>query len=559
MNKKQRLELTWVGKYERPRLETRILLEDERKSYHAKQRISENDVFDNRLIYGDNLLALKALEQDFTGKIKCVFIDPPYNTGSAFEHYEDGLEHSTWLSLMRDRLEIIRRLMSRDGSLWITIDDNEAHYLKVMCDEIFGRDNFVANAIWQKKYTVANDAKWLSENHDHVLVYALNKEVWRPYRLARSAEMDGRYRNPDNHPKGPWKATPLYAKRTGTEKEQGFTFRFKNGVVWSPPRGTSPRFPTEALREMDDNEEIWFGTDGKATPSRKTFLSELKVAGPPAPTVWLHSEVGNNHEGREEVKAINPDDPFATPKPEKLLKRILDLATMPGDLVLDSFAGSGTTGVVAHKMERRWIMVELGEHCHTHIIPRLRKIIDGEDPGGITEAVDWKGGGGFRYYRLAPSLLEKDRWGNWVISSNYNPAMLTEAVCKLMGFTYSPSERHYWMHGRSSENDFIYVTTQSLNHEQFKAISSEVGDERTLLICCKAFRANLEAFPNLTMRKIPQAVLRKCEWGKDDYSLNVANLPMAAPKEEEPLSAAKPQKDGRAPTTQDDLFLGAAK
>ncbi len=208
------------------------------------------------------------------------------------------------------------------------------------------------------------------------------------------------------------KSTPLYAKRTGSEKEQSFSYTFKNGFVWTTPKGMSPRFPAESLRRLDENNEIWFGSDGKANPSRKTFLNELKVSGPPSPTIWLHSDVGHNHEAREEVKACNPDDPFATPKPERLLKRILDLATEPGDLVLDSFAGSGTTGAVAHKTGRRWIMIELGEHCSTHILPRMKKVIDGGDLGGITKLVDWKGGGGFRYYHLAPSLLEKDKWGS---------------------------------------------------------------------------------------------------------------------------------------------------
>ena len=303
----QKLELTWIGKENRPHLEPRILLEDPEKSYHASHRVTDQDIFDNRLIFGDNLLALKALEQEFAGKIKCVFIDPPYNTGSAFVQYDDGVEHSIWLSLIRDRLEIIRRLLAADGSLWITIDDTEAHYLKVLCDEVFGRFNFVANVVWQKKYTIANDSKWLAENHDHILVYAQNKDLWRPYRLERSAEMDGRYHNPDNHPKGVWKATPLYAKRTGSEKEQAFSFRFKNGVVWTPPRGTSPRFPADTLRQMDDNDEIWFGNDGKSTPSRKTFLADLKIAGPPAPTVWLHSDAGNNHEAREDWTLDNSD------------------------------------------------------------------------------------------------------------------------------------------------------------------------------------------------------------------------------------------------------------
>lgn len=526
--RKQKLELTWIGKENRPKLEPRILLEEPEKSYHAKHRVTDKDVFDNRLIFGDNLLALKALEQEFTGKIKCIFIDPPYNTGSAFEHYDDGVEHSIWLSLMRDRLEILRRLLAGDGSLWITIDDNEAHYLKILCDEVFGRINFVGNAVWQKKYTVANDAKWLSDNHDHVLIYALNKENWRPYRLQRSADMDKRYSNPDNHPKGPWKSTPLYAKRTGSEKEQAFRFRFKNGCEWSPPRGSSPRFPADTLRQMDENDEIWFGTIGTATPSRKTFLSELKVEGTPSPTVWLHTEVGNNHEAREEVKLVNPNDSFSTPKPEKLIKRILDLASKPDDLILDSFAGSGTTGAVAHKMGRRWIMVELGEHCHTHIIPRLKKVIDGEDSGGISKAVNWKGGGGFRYYRLAPSLLEKDNWGNWVINKTYNAAMLAEALCKLEGFIYSPSDSIYWQHGVSTEQDFIYITTANLTHEQLQQLSDEVGPDRTLLVLCTAFRGQGD-YPNLTVKKIPRQVLSRCEWGHDDYSLRVENLPQVPP------------------------------
>jgi len=523
---KQKLELTWIGKENRPRLEPRILVEDPEKSYHAPYRVGENDLFDNKLIFGDNLLALKALEQEYAGKVKCVFIDPPYNTGSAFEHYDDGVEHSIWLSLIRERLEIIKRLLANDGSLWITIDDNECHYLKVICDEIFGRNNFVSNVVWQKKYTVANDAKWLSDNHDHILIFAKNKEIWRPNRLGRSDEMNARYRNPDNHPKGPWKSTPLHAK-SGSAKGKDFTFTFTNGIAWSPPQGTFPRFSEDTLKLLDKEKAIWFGVDGTATPSRKTFLSELKLDGPPSPTVWLSQDVGNNHEASTEVKVFNTADPFGTPKPEKLLNRILNLATNPGDLVLDSFLGSGTTAAVAHKMGRRWIGIELGEHCHTHCIPRLQKVIDGEDLGGITKAVEWKGGGGFRYYKLAPSLLEKDKWDNWVISKEYNAAMLAEAVCKLEGFVYAPSDSLYWQHGYSTEQDFIYTTTASLTHAQLQQLSDEVGPERSLLVVCTSFRGAKEGYPNLTVKKVPKAVLNRCEWGKDDYSLRVENLPKA--------------------------------
>ncbi|MEQ8762539.1 MAG: site-specific DNA-methyltransferase [Planctomycetota bacterium] len=545
--KKTKLELTWIGKDEHPRLEPRILLNDSERSHHSSKRVTDSDIFDNLLVHGDNLLALKALEQEYAGKIKCAFIDPPYNTGSAFEQYEDGIEHSIWLSLMRDRIALLHSLLAEDGSLWITIDDNEAHYLKVVCDEVFGRFNFVSNVVWQKKYTVANDAKWLSDSHDHVLIYARNKEIWRPYRLPRTEAMNARYRNPDNHPKGPWKATPLYAKRKGSKKEQAFTFRFKNGVVWSAPAGTSPRFPDHKLRELDEGDEIWFGADGKANPARKTFLAELKIEGPPAPTVWLHSDVGNNHEAREEAKRANPEAPFATPKPERLLKRILDLATQPGDIVLDSFAGSGTTGAVAHKMRRRWIMVELGDHCMTHIAPRLQRIADGEDDVGITEEVAWDGGGGFRFARLAPSLLRRDKWGNWIISDQYNGEMLAEAMCKLEGFTYAPNSTSYWQQGQSTERDYIYVTTQTLTHAQLQVLSAEVGPDRTLLVCCSAFRADPDEFENLTITKIPAAVLSRCEWGRDDYSLNVESiLSEGLPLEADEDTAEETKKTTRA-------------
>jgi adenine-specific DNA-methyltransferase len=466
-------------------------------------------------------------------------------SGRSCSNYDDAIEHSIWLTLMQQRLHLIHLLLSDDGSLWVSIDDDEGHYLKVLIDEIFGRQNFICTVVWQKKYTQANDAAFFSDNHDFILVYAKDKRKFRLNGLPRGAEQDRAYRNPDNDPRGPWKATPLHAK-SGTNTA---SFKFKNGVVWTPPIGTFRRFSDAEMEKMDKSGQIWFGRDGSSVPSRKTYLSDVRQTVVPK-SIWLSDEVGHNHEARDEARAIVPGDPFPTPKPEKLLYRVLTLATNPGDIVLDSFAGSGTTGAVAHKMGRRWIMVELGEHCHTHIIPRMRKVIDGEDPGGITKAVGWKGGGGFRYYRLAPSLIERDQWGQPVISRAYNAAMLAEAMCKLMGFRYEPSADVFWQQGRSSERDFIYTTTRTLTHEELAAISAQVGDDRTLLICCKAFRmAKPDAFPNLTVKKIPNAVLAKCEWGKDDYSLNVANLPMAAPVEE--LAApARPRRRNRTP----DLF-----
>jgi adenine-specific DNA-methyltransferase len=527
---KTKLELTWIGKDKRPKLEPRILLEDPEKSYHAKHRVSENDLFDNKLIFGDNLLALKALEQEYTGKVKCVFIDPPYNTGSAFVHYDDGLEHSLWLSLMRDRLEIIRNLLSEDGSLWITIDDNEAHYLKVLCDEVFGRGNFVCNIIWEKADSPRNSARQFSTDHDHLLVFSKNPE-WIPKRLARTDAANSIYSNPDNDSRGSWLPGDPYANKPYSKGQ--YSIVGPTGREFSPPPGRFWRISEEKLREMDEDGRIWWGPTGNARPSIKRYLSEVGDLVPR--TLWSKADVGSNRTSKNELRKLFPGvSSFDTPKPERLIERILNIATNLEDLVLDSFAGSGTTGAVAHKMGRRWIMVELGEHCHTHIVPRLQKVIDGEDQGGISKAVLWQGGGGFRYYSLAPSLLEKDRWGNWVVNKAYNPEMLAEALCKLEGFTYAPSDTQWWSHGYSTEQDFIYVTTQNLSVAQLQELSEEVGGERSLLVCCAAFRCKADRFPNLTLKKIPKMVMSRCEWAHDDYSLNVANLPQMKRPDAEP-------------------------
>lgn len=540
MTNKQKLELTWIGKEIRPRLEPRILLEYPEKSYHAVHRVTDNDIFDNRLIFGDNLLALKALEQEFAGKVKCIYIDPPYNTGSAFTHYDDGIEHSLWLSLLRDRLELMRVLLSTEGSIWISIDDDESHYLKVLCDEIFGRVNFVANVIWEKKYSPQNDAKWLSDSHDHILVYAKNKDIWRPNLLPRTEEMDARYKNLDNDPRGPWKPSGLDVKTYSAEYDYPITT--PSGRVVTPPGTSCWRLSKKRFAEYLSDNRIWFGPAGSNIPAIKRFLSEVQQ-GSVCKTIWTYGEVGHNQDAKKEVIAFNSKDAFSTPKPERLIERILTLATYQGDLVLDSFAGSGTTGAVAHKMGRHWMMIELGEHCHTHIIPRLQKVIDGTDEGGITKAVDWKGGGGFRYFSLAPSLLEKDKWDNWIINKDYNAAMLAEALCKLEGFVYAPSDTLYWQHGHSTEQDFIYVTTQNLSPEQLQQLSDEVGSERSLLVLCSAFRGNSDHYSNLTVKKIPTQVLSRCEWGHDDYSLRVENLPKAPTATT--VTAGKPSPPGQ--------------
>ena len=563
---KQKLELTWIGKHKRPKLEARILLEDPDKSYHAKVR-SEAAAFDNRLIFGDNLLALKALEQEFTGEVKCVFIDPPYNTGSAFTHYDDGLEHSIWLGLMRDRLEIIKRLLSDDGSLWITIDDNEAHYLKVLCDEVFERRCFIASNVWQKRYSREN-REAIGDSHDYILVYAMNPIKFKEQRhlVPMNEEQAKVYRNPNNDPKGRWRPIPMTAQAGHATSEQFYEVITPTGNIHTPPAGRCWGISKATYEHLLSEGRIYFGKDGNAQPNIIRYLSE--VPGVTPWTWWPHEEVGHTDEAKKEMHALfGKNDPFLTPKPERLINRIIHIATNPGDLVLDSFAGSGTTGAVAHKMGRRWIMVELGEHCHTHIIPRLQKVIDGEDQGGISKAVNWQGGGGFRYFRLAPTLIVNDKWGNQIINPDYNPEMLAEALAKLEGFTYMPSENLWWQHGYSSENDFIYVTTQSLSVEQLQVLSDEVGAGRSLLICCSAWRGitadqAAERFPNLSLKKIPKMILKRCEWGHDDYSLNVSNLPMAEEEpeprssENQPAAKTKPVKRKSAVENQGGLFDG---
>lgn len=365
---------------------------------------------ENMIVQGDNLEALKALLPFYAGQVKCIYIDPPYNTGSRFTsdgktlQYDDNLEHSTWLSMMQPRLELLKEFLKEDGSIWISLDDTEQAYCKVLCDEIFGRQNFVCNVIWQKKYSPQNDAKWLSDNHDFILVYAKNKETWRPNLLPRSDEMNARYKNPDNDIRGPWKAGDISVKRI-TPKDI-YEITTPSGRKVLPPAGTSWRFSKENLEKMIQENRIWFGPQGNSVPAIKRFLSEVKQ-GMTALTIWLYSEVGHNDEAKKEVKEFNSKDVFTTPKPERLIQKILHLATNSGDLVLDSFLGSGTTAAVAHKMGRRYIGIEMGNHAVTHCVPRLKAVIDGEQ-GGVSEAVNWQSGGGFRFYKLGDEVFNSE-------------------------------------------------------------------------------------------------------------------------------------------------------
>jgi adenine-specific DNA-methyltransferase len=401
----------------------------------------------------------------------------------------------------------------------------------LIMDEIMGRGQFVAANVWQKRYSREN-REAIGDVHEYVIVYAKDPLKFKQLRnkVPLTDEQAKVYRNPNNDARGRWRPIPMTAQEGHATPEQFYDIVAPSGRVFKPPQGRCWGMAQRTYEKLRAEGRIYFGKDGDSQPNTIRYLSEVEGMVPW--TWWPSDEVGHTDEAKKEIHGLfGKVDAFETPKPERLLHRIIHVATNPGDLVLDSFAGSGTTGAAAHKMGRRWIMIELGEQCRTLIAPRLKKVIDGEDAGGITEAVGWKGGGGFRYYHLAPSLLEKDRFGNYVISKQYNAAMLAEAMCKQMAFAYAPSETVYWQHGHSTEQDFIYVTTQTLSREQLQKLSDEVGPQRSLLVCCSAFRTKAEAFPNLTLTKIPQAVLDRCEWGKDDYSLNVANLPHMAPDE----------------------------
>lgn len=545
MSKKQKLELTWIGKEDRPKLEPRILIEDTELSYHAKARHGEDDLFNNKLIFGDNLLALKALEQEYAGKVKCIYIDPPYNTGSAFEHYDDGLEHSTWLSLMRDRLEILNTLLSKDGVLFCSIDDSEFAYLTVLMDEIFGRKNGCGIFIWEKKKKPSFLNANMGNITEYILAYAKDRAFSPPF-IGGLTTAGKKY--PLNNAGN--------SIKTLVFKKGSVNFNCAD-QVFEPQDMSEGNIKTKLLDRLVVKNGInqdefrlegeWRYSQDKLneiiTSGEKIIISKapfrpnhVKEGGEPKKIKNLlsisHFGMSTYEDATAEGELLfGSGSAFDYPKPEKLIATLIGAVTNPGELVLDSFAGSGTTAAVAHKMGRQWITIELGDHCHSHVIPRLQKVINGTDAGGITAEVGWAGGGGFRYYKLAPSLLDKDKWGQWIINKQYDPNMLAAAICKHEGFTYQPSETEWWNHGYSTENDFIYITTQTLTEEQLLALSEDVGSNRTLLICCAAFKADdkllSEKLVNLTVKKIPNTIMSRCEWGKDDYSLNVDKLPQA--------------------------------
>ena len=359
----------------------------------------------NMLIQGDNLEALKALLPFYAGQVKCIYIDPPYNTRSAFEHYDDNLEHSKWLAMIWPRLELLRDLLAEDGSIWVSIDDNEAHYLKVIMDEVFGRSNFIDTVIWRKNYSPKSSARHFSSDHDYILVFARDPDSFQPNLMPRTERQNKAYKNPDNDPRGPWKTSDLSARNPYSLGKYSITTP-SGRVIEGPPKGRYWVIKKEKMEELHEDNRIWWGKNQDAIPQIKRFLSEVKEGRVPQ-TLWSYEDVGHTQDAKKETVKLFGNEVFGTPKPERLIQRILHIATNPGDLVLDSFLGSGTTAAVAHKMGRRYIGIEMGDHAVTHCVPRLNKVIDGEQ-GGISKSVGWQGGGGFRFYRLGPPVFDEE-------------------------------------------------------------------------------------------------------------------------------------------------------
>jgi len=521
-----KLELFWFGKDDENNVEPRILIEDKEKSYKAESKTLLDDaIYDNVLIHGDNLLGLKALEKSYANKIKCIYIDPPYNTGSAFEHYDDNLEHSTWLSLMRDRLNILYNLLTDDGTIWISIDADESHYLKVLCDELFGRKNFIDEVVWQRSFSPINLKKTLSRAHDTILVYAKNYTYdFELGKLPRTAEANSRYKNPDNDPRGPWTSGDL---SVGPAVEANiYEITTPSGRKVLPPAGYSWRLNKDRFAEFVADNRIWFGPDGNNTPRIKRFLCDVKDGVTPM-TWWTREEIGDNQEAKREIKALGfSSKPFDTPKPERLIERILTIATKPGDIVLDSFLGSGTTIAVAHKMKRRWVGIEMEDTAYIYCKPRLDKIINGDEKGGVTKSTGWTSGGGYKFYELAPTLINEDSFGQSVINPEYNSDMLAAAIAIHEGYKYNPSKECYWKQSNNENNSYLFVTTNHVTKQVIDSILVDLKEDEHLLISCKSYDTNVAAgIKNISIKKIPQSLLKNCEFGKDNYNLNIVCPP----------------------------------
>lgn len=557
----QRLELTWIGKGQEPEVEPRILLHDPSKDYGDPNS-------ENMLIHGDNLLALKALEQQYAGQVKCIYIDPPYNTGAAFEYYDDNLEHSIWLGLMYPRIKLLYSLLKDGGSLWVSIDDIECHYLKVILDEVFGRNALVADITYERSGSAGLGQGGLFVNtSEHILIYAkgafsynkilgstllefktmkrynkvlvqegtrelvdefISKSNGKPVRIYRHTDFEIRtislrdFEHREREIRAEFLTDFERLFRTNNvQKENQFQNELMSRmdkqylytVDYIPSRGKNKDKPTTLYYY---NAELFAWLKDTAYVEDGNIVKTNNLT-----TVWRHEDIP-----KADLANEGGVDFPRSKKPEQLIKRILQIATNEGDLVLDSFLGSGTTAAVAHKMHRRYIGVEMGNHAYTHCKVRLDSVIDNTDPRGITSSTNWHGGGGYKFYELAPTLIVKDKHGNDVFSDKYNAQMLVAAVAKVNGYFYAPDPDVFWKQGYSQDNSFIYVTTQYLTATMLDSLAKEVDAFESLLICAPAFDVGLnKRYDNITVKKIPQSVLDKCEYGVDNYNLNIVEVP----------------------------------
>lgn len=560
------LELFWLGKNHNNVIEPRLLIENNLLSFaSANTNFFEEPSCDNMLIHGDNLLALKALENKYSNLVKCVYIDPPYNTGSAFEHYDDNVEHSIWLNLMNDRLRIIYNLLSDDGLLFVQIDDNEQAYLTVLLDEIFGRDHHM-NTICVKMseasgVKMAHADKRLPKLKEYILVYykknapeinvdKIPLDKWNnEYKqiitnisdedlnfvknCAISENVESAEVDKCNKILKQAKIVPLidYAKKQKISIDD--EWKFKNAQRIIQAVGSSSVFALLKRSKILEQDIMCARSSTGLMYMMKTDVN-LSSKQPRVQIIFadwnLKTNPGDLWTDIKTTGGVGQEGGvlFAnSKKPEKLIKRIIGMCTKPGDLILDSFLGSGTTAAVAHKMGRRWIGIEMGDHAYTHCKKRLDLVISGLDNSGITTEVGWSGGGGYKFYELAPTLINIDALGEPIINKTYNAEMLASAVALHEGFKYSPDSNCFWKQSKSNENSYLFVTTNHLTVELLKEIHNKMADDEFLLIACKSFeKACAEYSDKIKIKKIPQMLLGKCEFGKDNYNLNIVNPPV---------------------------------
>ena len=559
-----KLELTWFGKNEPINVEPRLLIENA-----ALSNTEQDPNTENMIIHGDNLLALKALENKYSGQIKCIYIDPPYNTGAAFEHYDDNLEHSIWLNLMYERLKVLYRLLSEDGTLWISIDNTEGHYLKVLCDEIFKRQNFVADItyeksnvsglgqggaivntgekllVYKKKEAVFNEvlgSELLSlktmKRYNKILVNEGEKELVEEF-PAPSNGLPVKIYKHKNYLVSSISLRDFDKRETEIRKEfyENFEYMFRTYVIqkenefqnmlmdkmekdslytveYIPNRGKHQGNLTTLYYH---NAELCAWLQDTAYIQNGNIVKTTRLS-----NVWKNDDIPKSDLGNEGGVTFP-----RSKKPEKLLERIIQMTSNPGDIVLDSFLGSGTTSAVAHKMGRKYIGIEMGDHAYTHCKVRLDKVVAGEDKAGVTKNTNWSGGGGYRFYELAPTLIKKDMFDEFVINEDYDADMLAAAVALHEGFSYQPDDKLFWKQSIGNENSYLFTTTRHLNSTYLDSIKDTMEEGEYLVIACRSFDYGLDKiYDNITIKKIPQMLLEHCEFGKSDYNLNIIHPPI---------------------------------